>query len=320
MATFEPRRFRPSPHLTGPQAAKEAGIDHDFASRVFRALGFPFFPDTAIEFDEQDVDALKSVKIIMDLGYSDEDVITLSRTFGYALSRIAAAEADSFRRHFIDPLQAEALDADQVTARLEQAVPFLLELQGRLVNHVLRRHLVVALEQEIVLGSTSRTQALAAGFIDLVGFTRTLDDLDPAELGRLVTRFETLCLDTCSDHGVQVVKVIGDAIMFIDSDPSAALKAASAIISHLSTHPDLPEGRAGIDFGDVVPLGGDYFGRPVNVAARLQSFARPGTVVVSDALLHAVPNEVSASRIGRPKLRGVGSIQAYKVKLQDHLA
>lgn len=313
MATFEPRRFRPSPHLTGPQAADQAGVDHDFASRVFRALGFPFFPDTAIEFGEEDVDALMSVKIIMELGYSDEDVITLSRTFGYALSRIAAAEANSFREHFIDPLKGEALDADQVAARLEQAVPFLLELQGRLVDHVLRRHLVVALEQEIVLGATARTQLLAAGFIDLVGFTRTSGDLDPAELGELITKFETMCLETCSDFGVQVVKVIGDAIMFVDSDPTAALKAASAIVSDLSTHPDLPDGRAGIDFGDVVPLGGDYFGRPVNVAARLQSFAHPGTVVVSDALVPALPKPVSASRIGRPQLQGVGPIEAYKI-------
>jgi hypothetical protein len=92
------------------------------------------------------------------------------------------------------------------------------------------------------------------------------------------------------------------------------LAAATAIVDGAAANPDLPEARAGLDFGEVRALGGDYFGRPINVAARLTGFARPGTVVVSEELLSSLEVEVETSHLGRTKLKGVGPVRAFKVR------
>lgn len=295
--------------------ARRAGIAYDLAKRVFRALGFPELPDDAVEFDDRDVDALKVLKTIIDMGFTEDDIITLSRTFGFALSRIADAETRVFRKTFIGRLQEDDVSEATLGARVADAVPVMLELQQELVGYALRRHLLAAIENEVVMDAGGATQVLAAGFIDLVGFTEVSGDLEAAELADLVSRFETLCLETCSDLGVQVVKVIGDAIMFVSSDARAALEAARSIVAQLEEREDLPSGRAGIDIGDVLPVGGDYFGRPVNVAARLQHLARPGTVVASEDVVGTLPDDMDVSHIGKKRLKGLGSVRTFKVKL-----
>jgi class 3 adenylate cyclase len=91
-------------------------------------------------------------------------------------------------------------------------------------------------------------------------------------------------------------------------------------VLELDDRADLPSGRAGLDLGDLVPVGGDYFGHTVNVAARLQHFAKPGTVVVSEAFLEALGEDVGVSHIGRTKLRGVGPVRTFKIRLDDDAA
>jgi adenylate cyclase len=61
-------------------------------------------------------------------------------------------------------------------------------------------------------------------------------------------------------------------------------------------------------------MGGDFFGSPVNVAARLTGFARPGTVVVSEAAHDAAGVPLETSHIGKVRLHNVGSVRAFKVK------
>ncbi|MDQ3645475.1 MAG: hypothetical protein M3345_00905, partial [Actinomycetota bacterium] len=107
---------------------------------------------------------------------------------------------------------------------------------------------------------------------------------------------------------------LGDAVMFVSSDPDAAVAAATAVVEGAAGNPDLPEARAGLDFGEVRALGGDYFGRTINVAARLTGFARPGTVVASEELIGALQREVASTTIGRTRLKGVGTVRAYKIR------
>jgi adenylate cyclase len=102
--------------------------------------------------------------------------------------------------------------------------------------------------------------------------------------------------------------------MLAGASADDTLGAAAAIVQELNGADDLPDARAGLDFGDVLPRGGDYFGHAVNVAARLVNFARPGTVVVSQGFLDAIPGEPDASHIGKVRLKGVGSVRAFKVR------
>jgi adenylate cyclase len=311
---IDPQRFRPEPRFTAAQLAAAAGLDLDFGRRVLRALGLPRVDDDDVEFDERDLEVAKTLRFLLDQGYEENDILTVARSYGYALSRVAFAEVRLFSQTFVDPLLATGVSEEALDERLDAVIPQLLELLDTQIQTIHRRHLAVALQQVSASNRAGRGEVLAAGFADLVGFSRLSNDIEGDDLEDLIAQFETMALERCVDSGAQVVKVLGDAVMFVASSSDAALAAATAIVDGAAANPDLPEARAGLDFGEVRALGGDYFGRPINVAARLTGFARPGTVVVSEELLSSLEVEVDTSHLGRSKLKGVGPVRAFKVR------
>lgn len=317
MQPIDPARFRAVPTLTGPETSRLAGFDHEFAKRVWLTLGLPDVPDDEVEFDESDVDVLRGLKLILDQGYPRDDILEVARAFGHTLSRVAQAEIRVFNKVFITPLRDQVADDEELAGRLESVVPALLELMGKLLDHVHRRHLAIALQAVTALDNPGATEKLAAGFVDLVDFSRVTQELEGEDLGDLVSRFESLAIETCVAGGAHVVKMIGDAAMFVASDAATALRVALAVVGAVEEDDELPAARAGLDYGDAVPMGGDFFGRPVNVAARLTSFARPGTVVASEAAKEAAGVPLQASHIGKVRLHNVGSVRAFKIGAVD---
>lgn len=311
---IDPHRFRPEPRYTAPQLTAEAGLDLAFGRRVMRALGLPHVADDEVEFDERDLEVTKMLRFLLDQGYQENDIVTIARTYGYALSRVAFAEVRLFSQTFLDPLVEQGLSADELDQRLDDVIPQMLDLLDVQLQTIHRRHLSVALQQLSASKRTGSGEVLAAGFADLVGFSRLSNDIEGDDLEDLIGQFETLVVERCVDAGAQVVKVLGDAVMFVAPSPDAAVAAARAVVEGAAANPDLPEARAGMDFGEVRALGGDYFGRPINVAARLTGFARPGTVVVSEELLNALEGGVDSTTIGRTRLKGVGTVRVHKVK------
>jgi adenylate cyclase len=289
-------------------------VDYELSRRVFRALGLPDLREDEVEFAAEDVEVVKALGFIISQGYSEEDILSVARTYGYGMSRIAQAEVRLFRKKFIDPVLADSGSMEEVADQLEPVVPQLLDLLDKLLDDIHRRHLAVALQEvtagEVVQGTESR----AVGFVDLVDFSRVSQELDPEDLGQFISAFEVIALEACVDHSAHLVKMIGDAAMFTASDPGCALRAAIAIVEQVATRSDIPPARAGVDYGQIVALGGDFFGAPVNVAARLTSFANPGTVVASEALIDTLAQPAHVSHIGKTRLKGVGSIRAFKVK------
>ncbi len=313
MEPLDPRRFRPVPTLTGPETSERGGIPHEYAKRIWRALGLPDIPDDAVEFDDQDVQSLRALKLALDQGYSEDDVLEVSRTIGQAMSRVAQAEVRVFNKAFLAPLREESANEDEIHERLDQVIPLLLDILAKLLDQVHRHHLAIALQQVTSIHAPGASETLAVGFVDLVDFSRVTRELEGDDLGQLVSRFETLAVERAVAGGAHVVKTIGDAVMFVSPDAATALTVALDIVGAVEDDDQLPISRAGLDFAEAVPLGGDFFGRPVNVAARLTTFARPGTVVVSDGLKETLPDPVAVSHIGKVRLHNVGPVRAFKV-------
>lgn len=310
---IDPQRFRPEPVYTGPQVAEAAGLDLELCRRLLRALGLPDVADEDVEFDDRDLSVLRTIRMLIDQGYTERDIVTVARTYGQSISRIGFAEARLFRQTFVDPMVQEDLPPPEIHRRVGEVVPGLLDLLDALLSTIHRRHLAVALQQVTGTDAGGPTETLATGFVDLVGFSRLSNDLETDDLDDLVSSFESMAIERCVAAGAQIVKVLGDAVMFVAVSPDAAVDAAAGVVTGAGEDPDLPRARAGLDHGEVTPLGGDYFGRPINVAARLTNFARPGTVVASGELMNALEHERDASRIGRTRLKGVGSILAFKI-------
>ena len=79
---------------------------------------------------------------------------------------------------------------------------------------------------------------------------------------------------------VRLVKTIGDAAMLASPEPEPLLGATLALIEAADAEgEDFPQLRAGAALGQALLRAGDWFGRPVNLASRITSVARPGSLL-----------------------------------------
>ena len=74
------------------------------------------------------------------------------------------------------------------------------------------------------------TARLAVGFVDLVGFTSLAQELTPAGLSGLLDDFEDRSFETVAEHGGQLVKHIGDEMMFVVLEAEAACDIALSLV------------------------------------------------------------------------------------------
>src|SRR3954463_1781410 len=96
------------------------------------------------------------------------------------------------------------------------------------------------------------TRTLVVGFMDLVGSTALASQLPMAELGVLLTEFESTSGDLIVRQGGRVVKLIGDEVMFTNTDPNAACATATALAALFDGHPVLTSVRVGLAYGEVL--------------------------------------------------------------------
>jgi adenylate cyclase len=77
------------------------------------------------------------------------------------------------------------------------------------------------------------------------------------------------------------VKWLGDGVMFHFPDATAAVLTGIDLVEQTPSAVEV-RARVGVNAGRVIFRDGDYFGRTVNVAARIADYARPGELLVSD--------------------------------------
>ena len=108
------------------------------------------------------------------------------------------------------------------------------------------------------------------------------------------------------------MKWLGDGVMFYFRDPADAVQAAVEMVEVVGRN-RLPPAHVGIHAGPVIFQEGDYFGRTVNLAARIADYARPGEVLVSQEVVDAAAGgSVIFTEIGPVELKGVsGSLRLY---------
>jgi adenylate cyclase len=312
---LDPYSFRDKPYLTGPEAAEKAGVDYETARRLRRAMGLPEVADDDVEFDDRDVEAVALMKRLNEFGVPLDDLINVARVYGQAYGRIADAETRVFRETFVKPLREDGKSAREIEKELAPAVERMLELLASTTDYVHRRHLAMALTQLTADSSGTGTEVLAVGFADLVDFSRLTEDLHGSGgVSTMIERFEDVAVEKCLEHDVRMVKMIGDATMFVSPNSDGAVAAAVAIVKAVGDDEVLAGARAGLDRGEVVPLGGDYFGPPINVAARITAFARPGTTVISRDVLESMKEEPDVGKVGSHRLKGVGKVSMFKIR------
>jgi class 3 adenylate cyclase/tetratricopeptide (TPR) repeat protein len=174
-------------------------------------------------------------------------------------------------------------------------------------------------------GPTTETRRqVSVLFLDVVGFTELAERLDPEPLRQIMDRYFTACWSVIAEHGGAVEKFIGDAILAVfgavvvrEDDAVRAVRAAAGALDALrdlgaeltASYQVRLEARCGICTGEVVALttaGGDFrvIGDAVNTASRLQTAARPGEILVSDATAAVVRSRVGVEPVPPLRLKG----------------
>ncbi len=142
------------------------------------------------------------------------------------------------------------------------------------------------------------------GFADLSGFTALTQMLAPAELSTMLTEFGDTVSDVVHADGGRVVKFLGDAVMWVSSNPERLARAAIDLVDHPRAREAGLQVRAGLGYGPILAINGDYFGNAVNLAARLVAAAAPGQILAA-AELHDATAGLACHRSGTVAAQGL---------------
>lgn len=308
--------FRGVPELTDrtfAASSEEQGIPMETTRRLYAAFGLPK-PEPGARMREDEV-GITGVGQGVYEALGEEGMIAVVRPFGENLRRIAQAQVDFFRAQVIDPMIEEGLPAREILQRGGEILRLLNPASDALVEWLHRRHIETqgyqllvqlvetALEQAGLLREREENPP-AIVFLDLSGFTKLTEESGDEEALTLARGLEELAAAAGEFDG-QVVKLLGDGAMLHFARPQDAVRCAVALVAHA---PDmgLPAARAGVHAGPVISRDGDYFGRTVNIAARIADHARPGEVLLSGTVSElGPPKGVTYEETGSEMLRGV---------------
>jgi adenylate cyclase len=262
---------------TRAKVAELSGVSAERATALWQALGFATQDEDAAVFTDGDVQALRLTDQLIQNGILDPALAaSTARMIGQHMSRLAESQVHMLR----DVLAANpelGADERQLARLVEHLTPELESLQ----NYVWRRHLaayagrmLAAPDEEI----DERRQVV--GFADMVGFTSLTRHATEAELVRIVEGFESLAVAVVAENHGQVVKMLGDEVLFVADSPADGAEIALTLIARAELADGVPSLRAGLAYGRVLNRFGDVYGPVVNIASRLTSVARPGTVLV----------------------------------------
>ncbi|WP_243469943.1 adenylate/guanylate cyclase domain-containing protein [Klenkia marina] len=290
--------------------AQRAGVDPERTQRLWRALGFADVGDDEEVFTDADVEALTTLGALIDSGFVDQDSeASVARAIGQSLSRLADWQTDMLAALLRDRLD----DAVDTVRAAELLLPLLREVQ----DYVWRRHLSANAERLLAAdpGAAVDRRELAVGFADLVGYTSRSRGMGGRELGAMVEDFEGLAADLVARHHGRVVKTVGDGVLFTCTSAVDAVEIGLRMPDEWAAS-DRPPLRVGAAFGPVLTRLGDVYSPVVNLASRLTSLARPGTLLVDQDLARSLrglrPYRVRPLR--RVSVRGYDHLQPWLVR------
>jgi class 3 adenylate cyclase/tetratricopeptide (TPR) repeat protein len=159
--------------------------------------------------------------------------------------------------------------------------------------------------------SHEQRKTVTVVFCDLAGSTALGESVDPERLRGLLARYFEQMKAIVESHGGTVEKFIGDAVMAVFGVPVTheddALRAVRAAAEMRDALPALGlEGRIGVMTGEVVTGTEERLvtGDAVNVAARLESAAAPGEVLIGQPTLDLVHGSVEVEAVEPLELKG----------------
>jgi adenylate cyclase len=306
------------------EASARTGVQVDTLLGIREAMGFARpEPDDRLRDDE--VVVADWLRACLDAGADAAATERVLRVWGESARHIAEAGSQWFHAQIEVPLlEAGTTEAELVQAGAQAAAHFapLVDDVVGAVFHGQSEHTWTASKIEAIEAALERIGVRRSGadqpaicFVDLAGYTRLTEERGDAAAADVAVALGGLARRISRPNGGRPVKWLGDGVMLYFPDPSGALRFAVETVERLPLE-GLPPAHVGIDVGPVVVRDGDYFGRTVNIAARIAAYAGAGETLVSGELIRAVSEPgIAFTDVGEVRLKGLpGAIRLYRAE------
>ena len=320
-ATYE--RFSALADETFRQVSDRTGIPLELLMVIREAIGMAQpSPDDRLRGDEMAI--VPFIELQVSFGFRPAAIERLLRVQGDSFRRITEQEAAWWTSEVIEPAIAagkgpeeigNADFADQMSPLSEQAV---LAMYHAHQARAWTANLIEGFEVLIAkAGIHSRLERLPAiCFLDITGYTRLTQERGDEAAADLAATVARLVQRSSVQHRGKPIKWLGDGVMFYFGDPGPGVRAALEMVDGLAAA-GLPPAHVGLHAGPVLFQEGDYFGQTVNLAARIADYARPGEVLVSQAVANGSQEKgLAFAEIGPVELKGVsGTVHLLRASL-----
>jgi adenylate cyclase len=293
----------------------KAGANLEFVQQVFAAAGLPT-PAPEDRIRVEDAERLPNLAATLTFGSGDPALLLRGvRIMGESTHRMAEAQPYLYHRLMEEPLlqsgMSERAMRDVVSAVSPQlgdtAERALVWMYRRHEEHAIIEHLLehlYALMEESGLQQIEPEHPPAICFLDLAGYTRLTEEKGDEAAAQTAAALADVVRHTSGGHRGRPVKWLGDGVMFHFHDAAGAVSAALEMVERVPSE-GLPPAHVGIAAGPIIARDGDYYGRTVNTAARVASYAGPGQVLVTDEVVEDGPSHVLFEDIGEVLLKGM---------------
>jgi adenylate cyclase len=307
-------RFAEVSDTTFGQLSERTGIPMDLLKAVREAFGLAE-PQAEDRVRDDELSVVRAIELLFSNAIRPVVIERWLRVCADSMRRITETETDWWRSDVERPLIEKGMSTPEMLeaqADLGSRLAPLMEQLLLAIYHGQQEHawsnsalqdVEAALERAGLLSRLHRPPAVS--FLDITGYTRLTEERGDEAAADLAAKLAGVVRRASQEHGGRPVKWLGDGVMFYFEDPSRCVVAGLDMVDGAATQ-GLPPARVGIDAGPVIFQEGDYFGRTVNIAARIADYARPGEVVVSQAVVDAADAKpVTFTEIGPVELKGV---------------
>ncbi len=290
------------------EAAEETGLDPALIERLFLSMGFN--ADALEQISDEDLELLRHVAAVLSAGFPLVALLQLVRVYGQALAQMADAEVRLFHIYVHEPLMRDGIPGWQMGEEMAELAGALLPLASPIMERVHQRFLTHFVEQDVVGHMEADLEGapldlgrlrVAIAFADLAGYTRLTEEAGEEEAVDAVERFIEN-VEVTLPEGARVIKTIGDEVMIVGSDAGAVVDWAVGFQRLVADRRPLP--RIGVHYGPTLYRDGDYYGREVNLAARVAARAAGGEVLVTRPVVDLAGRHLEFEPIGEVRLKG----------------
>jgi adenylate cyclase len=309
------RRF-PRSERSLPELAEDFGVPLASLKRMYLACGIPVPADDE-KVREEDLHVLKGLPVLLGAGVDEDAALRAVRVWGDAARRVAQFQRHYFHNSIEEPFRRRGLrDNEAFEAAIWEVGVRMGQLGEQMLGWLYRRHgeafmtehefehVETALEEAGVRPRVERGVG-AAAFADLTGYTHLTEEEGDEVAAGVSLSLADLVSELAARHRGEVVKMLGDGVHFHFPDPADAVRASLDVVDAVQPR-GLPPAHIGVNAGPMIYDEGDYFGRTVNIAARIAAQANANQVFVGADLTRVVsPAGFSFVEVGLFELKGI---------------